>query len=284
MMRKFIGFCVLILLFLANLINAQQDTTKEFGWSPSGIAGLNVSQIALSNWSQGGDNSLTWTLTGDFGLKYINKSYTFDNTLKVAYGRTKLGGEEFRTNDNDFYLVNLISKNIDNWEIKPYFSNSIRTSIAKGYDYTTTPTTEIADFFDPGYINQSAGFIYDKHKYFTTRLGLGAQEVFTNVNTKYTDDPATPEIETFKFDLGIESVTTSEITVAKNLMLKSNLRLFSRFKKLSVWDVRWDNTLVAKVNDFMNVNLTCLFVYQEDQSKQGQIKQTLQLGIVYTLF
>lgn len=283
-MRKSIAFCIIILFFSANLAFAQQDTTKKIGWFPKGIAGLNVSQIALSNWSQGGDNSLTWTLAGDFALKYMNENITFDNSLKVAYGRTKLGGQEFRTNDNDFYLVNLISKNIDAWEIKPFFSNSIRTSISRGFDYSTTPETEIADFFDPGYINQSVGFIYDKHKYFTTRLGLGAQEVFTNVNAKYTDDPATQKIETFKFDLGLESVTTSEFTVAQNLLLKSNLRLFSRFKKLSVWDVRWDNSIIAKINDFMDVNLTFLFVYQEDQSKQGQIKQTLQLGIVYTIF
>jgi hypothetical protein len=79
-------------------------------------------------------------------------------------------------------------------------------------------------------------------------------------------------------------VTTSEVTLAQNLVLKSNLRLFSRFKELSVWDVRWDNALIARINDFMNVNLSFLFVYQKDQSKQGQIKQTLQLGIVYTLF
>lgn len=283
-MKNIVAFYVIIVFSLTNLTFAQQDSTKKTGWFPNGVAGLNVSQIALNNWSQGGDNSLTWTLTGDFSFKYINENLTLDNTLKVAYGRTKLGGQEFRTNDNNFYLVNLVSKNIDDWEIKPYFSNSIRTSITTGYDYTTTPVTEIADFFDPGYVNQGVGFIYDKHKYFTTRLGLGAQEVFTNVNTKYTDDPATPEIETFKFDLGLESVTTSEVTLAENLMVKSSLRLFSRFKKLSVWDVRWDNALIAKINDFMNVNLTFLFVYQEDQSKQGQIKQTLQLGIVYTLF
>jgi hypothetical protein len=284
MMRKNIAFYFIILFYLSNLSFAQQDSTKKFGWFQSGVAGLNVSQIALSNWSQGGDNSLTWTITGDFGLKYVNENFNFDNTLKVAYGRTKSGGQEFRTNDNDFYLVNLVSKNIDDWEIKPYFSNSIRTSITQGYDYSTTPKTEIAAFFDPGYINQSVGFIYDKHKYLTTRLGLGAQEVFTNVNTKYTDDPTTTKVETFKFDLGFESVTTSEVTLAQNLVLKSNLRLFSRFKELSVWDVRWDNALIARINDFMNVNLSFLFVYQKDQSKQGQIKQTLQLGIVYTLF
>lgn len=283
-MKKLLLITFFTIILSLNLTFAQQDSTKKMGWIPSGVAGLNISQIALNNWSQGGENSLTWTLTGDFALNYITENYTLENTLKVAYGKNKAGSQEFRTNDNELYLVNLISKNIDSWDIKPYFSNSVRTTITTGYDYSKNPKSEIADIFDPGYVNQSLGFLYDKHKYFTTRLGLGSQEVFTNVNTRYTDDPKTPEIETFKFDMGVESVTTSEVNLAENLMIKSNLRLFSRFKELSVWDIRWDNALVAKVNDFLNVNLTFLFVYQEDQSKQGQIKQALQLGVVYTLF
>ncbi len=286
-MKRFFILFIMLLFPSTNLIFAQQDTTKKSGWFPSGVAGINLSQIALNNWTQGGDNSLSWTLTGNFSAKYISDSlsgFTLENSLKFAYGRTKLGGQDYRTNDNEFYLVNLISKKIDNWEIEPFFSNSVRSTITKGYDYKTAAPTEIADFFDPGYVTQSIGFNYERLEHFKTRLGVAAQEVFTKYNTKYTDDPATPEIETYRFDLGIESVTSSEFTVAQNLLAKTNLRLFSRYKKLSVWDVRWDNALIAKVNDFINVSLTFLFVYQEDQSKQAQMKQTLLLGIVYTVF
>ena len=56
------------------------------------------------------------------------------------------------------------------------------------------------------------------------------------------------------------------------------------FNDLSVWDVRWDNAIVAKVNNFINVNFAFLMVYQQDQSTKVQIKEALQLGIVYTIF
>ncbi len=170
------------------------------------------------------------------------------------------------------------------WAVDPYFSNTIRTSITKGYDYSKNPPLEIADLFDPGYVTQSIGFTYDKLKHFNTRLGLAAQEVFTKNNTKYTDDIATAKIEKFKFETGLESVSSAEFSAAENILVKSSLRLFTRFENLKVWDVRWDNALVAKVNDFINVNLAFLLVYQEDQSKQAQIKEALQLGFVYTIF
>ena len=57
---------LIIILFISKNIfakeNTVKDTTKIAGWHPEALVGLNISQIALKNWSQGGDNSLTWTI------------------------------------------------------------------------------------------------------------------------------------------------------------------------------------------------------------------------------
>jgi hypothetical protein len=62
------------------------------------------------------------------------------------------------------------------------------------------------------------------------------------------------------------------------------LRLFGRFEDISVWDVRWDNILVAKINDYFNVNFNLLLIYDVDETLKTQLKEALQLGISYTLF
>ena len=70
------------------------------------------------------------------------------------------------------------------------------------------PSIQIVDFFDPGYLSEALGFTYDQNKIITTRLGVAIQQTFANKFTNYTDDPETPnEIEKFKFDTGLESVT-----------------------------------------------------------------------------
>ncbi len=33
-------------------------------WIPTMVTALNLSQIAFNNWTQGGSNSLSWTVTG----------------------------------------------------------------------------------------------------------------------------------------------------------------------------------------------------------------------------
>jgi hypothetical protein len=272
----------MMILFVSQLSFAQEDSVKLYTWTPSAIVGLNLSQVALSNWTQGGENTVAISFLGTGGLKYYTESWKFKNDLKLAYGRTKLGSEDFRTTDNELYLESVLSHDIG-WEIDPYVSNIVRTAIATGYKYDADSTYAIAGFFDPGYVTQSIGFTYNKLDNFTTRLGFAVQETFTNKYNQYADDPSSAEIEKTKVETGLESVTTAGFNLQENLLYKSNLRLFTRFESMDVWDVRWDNSFVVKINDYLNVNLAFLLVYQKDQSVKTQIKEALQVGITYTL-
>ncbi|NWF49690.1 MAG: DUF3078 domain-containing protein [Ignavibacteriaceae bacterium] len=277
---------LLFFLVAVNLTLAQSetDTIKKPGWYPAGVAGLNLSQVAFSNWSQGGDNSLAWTLFSKVNYDYFSPDWIFKNELKLAYGRTKLGSADYRTNDNEIYLESVLSHFIG-WAVDPYISNTVRSSLSKGFDYKTTGFPQIADFFDPGYVTQSIGFTYNKIEGFNTRIGVGFQETFTSKFNNYSDDAKTKDkVEKFKFETGIESVTEGKYEIEENLLADTKLRLFSRFEDLSVWDVRWDNTITAQVNKYVNVNLNVLIVYEVSQSLKTQLKEGLQLGLVYNLF
>jgi len=129
---------VFILLLISSTIFVQEKDPTLNNWIASAVVGFNISQLALSNWSQGGENSLTWSLAGDISYNYKSDDFEFKNNLKLAYGRTKLGSDDFKTNDNDLYLESVISKNVG-WTVSPYFSNTVRTSITTGYNYDTTP-------------------------------------------------------------------------------------------------------------------------------------------------
>lgn len=178
----------------------------------------------------------------------------------------------------------MVSRDID-WAVDPYFAVTVRSSVTKGYDYTVTPSVQIVDFFDPGYVTESLGFLYTEGSVFSTRLGLAVQQTFAKKFTGYTDDLETlNEIEDFKFDTGLESVSELKYDFATNMSYSSFLRLFSRFNQLDVWDIRWDNNIAAKVNDYISVNLNVVLVHEISQSRKTQLKEALQLGIIYTIF
>lgn len=280
-MKKF----TLLLLCIITSSYPNNDSLIQSNWHFTGVTGLNISQIALDNWTQGGDNALAFTLLGNFGAKYVDSPWTFNNGLKLAFGRTKLGEDDFRTNDNEFYLESILSYSFG-WALDPYFSNTVRTVLSKGFDYSVVPSEQTSQFFDPGYITQSIGFIYNKYPNVTTRLGIAFQETFSNkfYYLGYADDPKTTEIEKFKFDTGIESVTEAVYNIEENVAFGSKLRLFTRFNELDVWDVRWDNLITAQISKYFNVNFNVLVIYEKKQSLKTQLKEALQLGITYTLF
>lgn len=272
---------IIIFFFAASNIYSITDTVSN--WKKDGVAGINISQISLDNWAQGGDDALSWTFFTNMSFDYSKSDWKLSNKFKLAYGRTKLGDTDYRTNDNEIYLETVLSYNLG-WAVDPYFSNTVRSSVSSGFDYKKTPYLKTADFFDPGYVSQSLGFTYQKLTNFNFRIGLGFQETFTKYQTGYSDDPKTSEIEKFKLDTGIESVTEGKYSFEENLLLTSKLRLFSTFKDIDIWDVRWDNTFTAKVSKYVNVNLNILVIYERKQSPKTQLKEALQLGIVYNLF
>ena len=266
------------------MILPQNETEKKDTlWTPKGVIGLNVSQVSFTNWTQGGDNSLSFTIFTHFNLDYIGDPWTWKNNLKLTYGRTKTGNQGIRTNDNEIFFESSVIRNVG-WVVNPYADVTARTAITDGFKYDDTPV-QIVGFFDPLYLTEGIGVSYDKIENFSTRAGLGFKQTIANkFAMQYSDDSNTPEIEKFKSETGIESVTEYKWAFLENMEFTTYLRLFGTFDDLSVWDVRWDNTVVAKINDYFNVNLNVLLIYDTDETLRTQLKQALQLGFSYTLF
>ncbi len=277
----------MLILFSTISLFAQDvpDSLLKTGWNMSGVVGVNLSQAAFSNWAQGGSNSLAYSAFTNLGGTYYNFPYKWKSRLNVAYGRTKLQDVGYRTTDNDIYFESVGSRNIG-WAVDPYLSVTFRSSVTKGYNYTVDPAIQIVDFFDPGYLTEALGFTYDKNKIITTRLGVALQQTFADkFAALYTDDPETSDkIEKFKLDTGIESVTEVKYEFLPKMSYYGFLRLFSRFKSLDVWDVRWDNIITAKVNDYINVNFNVSVIHEISQTRRTQLREALQLGFSYTLF
>jgi len=284
-MKIFYLLLTFVILSATAFAADETEEKKDTLWVPKGIVGLNLSQVSFENWTQGGDNSISFTFFSNFAINYIADIWKWRNSLKFTYGRTRTGNEGYKTNDNEIFFESTLNRNVG-WLLNPYFGFSARTAVTAGFNYDETPPVQIVDFLDPFYLTEGIGLMYDQIPNFTTRLGLGFKQTFADeFNTRYTDDPDTPdEIESFRNETGIESVTEFEWVFLENMAYKGYFRLFGRFEDISVWDVRWDNTITAKINDYFNVNINVLLIYDVDETLRTQLKEALQLGISYTLF
>lgn len=272
------------ILTLSTFAQDVPDSLLKDGWNMTGVVGLNLSQTAFSNWAQGGTNALAFAVYSNLGGIYYSFPWKWKNRLSVIYGRTSLQDLGYRTTENDIYFESVGSRNIG-WPVDPYLAVTFRSSVTKGYDYKVDPAVQIVDFFDPGYLTEAIGFTYDHSKIITSRIGIAFQQTFADKFALiYTDDPETAELEKFKFETGIESVTELKYEFLPNMNYYSFLRLFTRFDALDVWDVRWDNIITAKVNDYINVNFAVTVLHDIKQTRKTQLREALQLGFSYSIF
>jgi hypothetical protein len=264
---------------------AQEEEKKEepkFGWENKFIGTLNLSQTALSNWPAGGDNSWNWLL--NLSGSFVDRQEDFDwsNTLRIQYGQSKLGSDEMRKTDDEFFFETVFTYKVWN-KINPYAALTAQTQFTEGYDYSTDPKLQISNFLDPGFFRQGIGFDYNPDKNYKTRLGIAfKQTVADEFAAIWSDDPDTEEIETLRSEVGLESVTDVSFNVSELIVYVTKLQLFSNLNRFDEIDVNWDNLFSAKVADYLSVTLSIVLVYDKDISLQRQLKQTLAVGLTYS--
>lgn len=289
-MRYILLFLVVSTLCYAQpddtVISAQQDTVQPppGPWTHSLVAGLTLTQVAFKDWTQGGENALSYTVSVNGKSERIGEATDWINTYKFAFGQTRLGIQGLRKTDDKIDLESVLSYKIGTY-INPYASATLKTQFDLGfkYDPATGAKTAVSKFFDPAYLTQSVGMGYQPAPEVKTRFGAGLREVITSEYRVYADDPKTVTIEKTSVDGGLESVTNVDWNFAENMLFTAKLELFSAFKELDQVIVRSDNSLSAKVNKFISVIVNVQFINDRRSSTRTQIKETLGLGITFTL-
>ena len=276
---------LIFLLVAVVLVFAQDDKEKkpEYGWKKETVGVLNYSQTKLDNWTRGGENS--WLIQADLNAKFEKNmaKYNWSNIMSLSYGTTQIGSEKSKKAADKINLETAFTYKMTE-HLNPYASATMRTQFATGYDYTADERVAISAFMDPGFFTESIGLSYTKKDLLVTRLGAASKQTVTDKYNTYADDPATTEIEKTKIQFGAESNTELNWQITEIILFKSNLLLFSDFAGLNQVDVDWDNTISAKVHEYIVVSFNFYLFYNHTFSKKRQLRQVLAVGLSYSFF
>jgi hypothetical protein len=269
-----------ILLTFSTTVFAQTDSV----WKHSLVAGLTMTQVSFTDWAQGGENALSYTFSADGKSEIDATDWDWLNAYQFAFGQTRLGDQELRKTDDKIDISSVLTWKLSSF-INPYVSATLKTQFGKGFLYDATGNkTEVSNFFDPGYLTQSAGAGYQPVKEIKTRLGLALREILTNQFNQYADDPATVNVEKISLDGGFESVTNLDWQLEDNLLLASQLEMFAPFKTLDEVVVRNTSSLTAKVGKYVTAILSVQLINEKKVTPRTQVKETMSLGLSYTVF
>ena len=301
-MKKLILLSVISFFTIVAL--GQEDTTKR--WDKGGIINLNFSQVQLSNWAAGGQNSFSGNGLISLYANYSEGNSAWDNTLDLGYGILKNEDENQRKSDDKIEFSSKYGyKASKRWFYTVLFS--FKTQFAEGYNYPNDSVV-ISNFFAPAYFNFSVGMDYKPNKKFTCYLSpLSAKATFVNDQNladagAFGVDPAEYDATTglktkngrnslYEFGGLIKVVYKNEIM--KNVNLQSKLELFSNYvDNPQNIDVNWENMINLKVNEYISANILLHLIYDDNieidtnddgltDGPQVQFKEVFGLGFSY---
>lgn len=287
-----ISFIALISLSVGTLSAQSTDTIPTSPWTLEGFAGLKMTQVSLTNWSAGGDNSLAFDLQGTYQANYKKGKHIWNNRLELAYGLNKTGDDGVRKANDKIYL----NTNYGYAIAKKWYASAFVTfqsQFSPGYDYSVNKDVFISEFMSPAYLTTGLGFTYDPGKIFTVVLSPVSWRGTFVLNDRLSDegsygvDPGSHLLSSFGANLKGEV----KYEFLKNMTVYSRLDLYSDYlhKPLNI-DVNWEVQVNMAINKWFSTTLTTNLVYdddvkivQKDGSKGArvQFKEVLGVGVQF---
>lgn len=241
--------------------------TGDSGWKTENNLTVAFSQVSLTNWAAGGQNSMS--VNGRFNgfYNYKKNHLAWDNQVDVGYGLLKQGKTIWQKTDDRFELLSKVGYRFSE-VLNGAALASFKTQFTPGYS-KPIDGVRISDLFSPAYFLGAIGVDYKRGDNFT----LFASPVTTKMTFVIDDSLSTAGAfgvtpgEKFRAELGGYVRMVLKHDLMKNVGLQTNVDLFSNFLKDPQYvDVSWEVLVLMKINKFLSANINTHLIYDHDIS------------------
>ena len=274
-------------------VSAQTETAEGTSpWTREGNLGLKLTQVSLTNWAAGGDNSVAFDFQGAYQANYKKGKHLWNNRLELAYGLNRTGEDGTKKANDKIYLNSNYGYSIaKSWYASAFAT--FQTQFSPGYDYSISKDISVSEFMSPAYLTTGLGFTYEPNKIFTVVLSPASWRGTFVLNDRLSDegaygvDPGKHLLSSFGANLKGEV----RYEFMKNMTVYSSLDLYSDYlHKPQNIDVNWEVQINMAINKWFSTTLTTNLVYDDDvkiAQKDGtkgprvQFKEILGVGLQF---
>ena len=293
---------ILVLLFYSVLGKSQTVDSVKY-WNYKGDGALAISQVSLTNWAAGGENTFATNAMINLFANYKKRKLSWNNSMWLAYGFLNQQSIKNKKTDDKIDLSSQLGYFVArNWNSSLLFG--FKSQFADGFNYPDD-SIAISRFMAPGYFQLALGMEYKPNDYFSLFLSpIGTRVTIVN-DARLADlgafgvNPAVYANDTvlithgkksrWEFGASLKAGLSREI--AQNVFLSSKLELFSNYlKNPQNIVVNWEVLVTLKVNSFLTANIGTQLIYDDNidiMDKAGnkgprtQFKEVIGVGLAY---
>lgn len=270
-------------------------------WQRSGVIGLNMTQVSLTNWAAGGFNSVSGIAMFNGTANWKKGRRAWDNSLVLAFGGQKIADADPQKTDDRIELNSKYGYDLKNhWYLAGVFQ--FKTQFTEGFN---TEGARISNLLAPGYALLGVGLDYKPNDNFTAFISPATARVVIVTDESLWGGSTDPELRVY----GVKNGNTTEVEaggyirvmykteLAKNISFMTRGDVFSNYlRDPQNMDVNWETLWTFKVNEWFAATVSTLLIYDHDTNlpkkdadgipysgPATQFKQTLGLGITVKL-
>jgi len=236
-------------------------------WEYEVASAFAFNQTYLSNWSKGGENSLSSMLdiTGTATHTNRDAKTQWINEARLKYGTVITQEHGLRKNTDQMELSSQLNKNVrGKFDVSAVFY--MKNQIARGYNYPNDSVV-VSKFLNPASLTVGLGVDYKPFKHTSINLApLSYKNTFV-LDTGQIDQTkhGIPEGRRAKQEMGTQLLVKNRISPIEDMTISNSVRLFSNYlNKPQNIDVEWEMILDQKISWFFTVRLNLHLIYDDD--------------------
>jgi hypothetical protein len=282
------------IVYTYNTAQASQKLPKPKFWTYIGTSKMDLAQVYIDKWANGGENSITTLFIVNFQANYSKKKIKWDNDFEYRYGFLRNGNKPLRKNEDKIKINSIFNY----YAFKKWYYGFTVTGLTqffKGYKYESdTIKYIVSDFMSPFYFTAALGMNYFPIKQLSVFFSpLTHKTIFirdtTEVNPVAYGVSADKKVRN-EPGLIIKSVLNWNITKSINIL--SKLDLFTRYNDIKKYNVDWESTITFKFTNIIQATLNTHFIYDPDvlikqsdgsEKNSPQFKEVFSIGLFYKI-
>ncbi len=273
-----------LFLFFAFFGYTQTDTTIKDSsiWKTGGVVDLKFTQVALTSWAGGGQNSIAANTTIGLFANYKKEKLSWANTLDLAYGLFNQSKSPYWAKNDD--RIELNSKfgryAWKHWDYTAFIG--FRTQFSPGYKdplVLDKLKVTISDFFAPAYLQFGFGMDYKPNENFNLLMAPISGKI-TLVNNQTLADLGSFGVDVDKDAAGLPIAGTGKksrsefggtlkmlykVKLNESVNLKTRVDLFTNYlhNPLNI-DVNAELLITVKISKYISASINMLMIYDDD--------------------
>ncbi|MGM0619490.1 MAG: DUF3078 domain-containing protein [Bacteroidota bacterium] len=273
-------------------------------WRIGGDGSVGFTQTYIENWKKGGQSALSLLMVLKGFANYSNSDgkVKWANSAEFRNGYIRPGGKEsqLRKNDDKFEITSRLGLSaFKKWYYSTEFN--YETQIFNGYNYPKTDESEpISAFMAPARTFFKIGLDYKPNNNFSLFLApLTLKNVYVRDTIKI--DQTKFGIEEGKKGFWLPGLN-ADLSYRKNftpdISYETKYKMFVNFRApFSKFDVNWENQVVIRLNDHVNMRLFVHMIYDDDvkfpiendlgevigEKAKVQLKEFFTIGFSYKI-